>query len=90
MNTCPICGKEFTEGNTRYRHSRHHIYPRFWYPSSNLFAIVCQDCHNEFHRENKMLSRRWSMNECLQRWLNFCFSRGKDPIAIYPHLAKHL
>lgn len=87
MKHCPLCERPYGVGvNHRRRESRHHIFPRKMYPSSDKVVHVCQECHDEFNLLNPYTNRRWSKNECVELWVAFCDLKGKRALDIYPEL----
>lgn len=87
-NVCPICCRSYEAGHSNpKRKSRHHIYPRYFYPDSTLTVCVCQRCHDSFHRIF-FYKKRWSKKECVENWIKFCQMKGKNPFKIYPTLIK--
>lgn len=92
MGLCPICGLPYEVGSSMPRRkSRHHVFPRRWYPSSTLVVEVCQRCHDEFNRDyQNMAIRRWSKVECVNSWVTFCYVKGKNALRLYPELTKYM
>lgn len=82
---CPICDCEY--GGKYHKRTRHHIFPRWWY--YNGFTVyACSKCHQqEFHIQYRMSYLCvWSISECMQNWVKFCKTKGKDAYKIYPEL----
>ncbi len=83
--TCPLCDHEY-EGQHYW--TRHHIFPKFWY-EGNVTVEVCHTCHQlEFHRMFPMGNKIWIPSVCVQNWVKFCKSKGKNAYHIYPQLCK--
>jgi len=83
---CPICDYAYDK---THRRTRHHIFPRWWY-NGNIVVIACSKCHQkEFHIKFPMKwGCIWSPSECVQKWVKFCKSKGKNAYIIYPELTK--
>lgn len=84
FGNCPICDKPYD--SKRYR-TRHHIFPVWWY-EDGIKVYACNQCHQvEFHHWYPMAySKPWTPNQCIRKWVEFCFIKGKDAYAIYPVL----
>jgi len=90
-DTCPICDRMY-EQEVKYKFSnvktRHHIFPKLWY-KSGLVVYACSECHTYgFHKMFPMRNRIWTPSECVQNWVKFCKSKGKDAYVIYPELTE--
>lgn len=88
---CPICGALY-EKEVKYQFknvcTHHHILPRFWYKDS-LRVHACFNCHIlGFHKMFPMGERRWPPVECVEKWVKFCKTKGKNAYEIYPQLRK--
>jgi len=88
---CPICDCEY-EKNLLTTHSniktKHHIFPKYWY-KGGVKVYACYKCHiAEFDVIYRMDTQMipWTPSECLQNWIKFCKSKGKDAFKIYPEL----
>lgn len=81
---CPICSKPY--GKNRKR-TRHHVFPRWWY-RDGITVYACSQCHQkEFHKRFPMKYKEvWNVSECVQNWVKFCKSKGKNAYEIYPEL----
>jgi len=92
IDCCPLCDQPYGLGhNHPRRNSRHHIFPRRWYPDSTLIVPVCQTCHDEFNREYQNKAReRWSKVVCVRMWCAFCLTMGKNATRVYPELIGHV
>lgn len=82
IGVCPLCEHSYQKKN---RKTRHHVYPRVWYHGKGQLVNVCQCCHSEFNHDYPM-NHVWSKDECLQNWSDFCKSKGKWMLQIYPQL----
>jgi|GEM_PF-2157471 len=61
---CQACQKSYTNKKTRMK-SRHHIYPRRFFPNSIETEDLCRTCHNELEREipaKKQLAKQKYLN----------------------------
>ena len=90
VGQCPVCEEKYTTDN---RKSHHHIFPKMFYGESlNVVVEVCQRCHcKEFNHLYKMNPwHRWSKQTCVNNWINFCRSKGKNALEIYPELLKEV
>lgn len=78
--TCPVCGFPYEKGSSNpCRKSRHHIFPRRWYPGSTTTVDVCQKCHDEFHCKFPFtVSHKWTRRECVLFWILFCEMKDFD------------
>ena len=81
---CPICDSHYGK---LHRKTRHHIFPKWWY-KGGITVDVCSQCHQkEFHKQYPMrFGEVWSISECVQNWVKFCKSKGKNAYIIYPEL----
>jgi len=84
-DSCPICDCEYK--GKHHRRTSHHIFPRWWYKNS-ITVYACSKCHQlEFHKIYPMKYKEvWSISECMQNWVQFCKSKGKNAYEIYPEL----
>jgi len=85
--TCPLCKKHYDEvTNPR---TGHHVLPRKWYKGvENCKLEACQTCHQkEFNVQYPMISV-WTKRKCINNWIKFCKSKGKNAYEIYPQLLK--
>lgn len=90
MEKCPVCGNQYGLGHGHpRRESRHHIFPSVMYPGSQTVVHVCQKCHDEFNKLYPYRGQKWTRDECLENWKDFCTLKGKDILVIYPHLDKY-
>jgi len=79
---CPICGHVYSS----YRQfSRHHVFPKLWYHGGGPIAEICTICHREFHKIYQM-AYVWKPKDGLEKFKEFCKTKGKDMLKIYPHL----
>ena len=83
---CPLCGLSYHKRN---RKTEHHVLPRMFYSGEeNCKVEVCQTCHQrEFNKEYPMISV-WTKQKCVNNWIKFCKSKGKNAYEIYPQLLK--
>ena len=82
VGRCPICNRAYGRGN---QHTRHHLFPKVWY-RDGIKLDVCHLCHQvEFNNIYKM-NHYWTRKECFNNWVNFCKSKGKNALEIYPEL----
>lgn len=81
---CPICERAYGKNRSK---TRHHIFPRWWY-RIGIVVIACSDCHQrQFHKKYPMVyGEIWTRYECVQNWVDFCKSKGKNAYVIYPEL----
>lgn len=81
---CPLCEKQYHKRN---RETHHHVYPKMYYHGRGPLVEVCAKCHSEFNHDYPMSHERvWSKEECLQNWSDFCKSKGKWMLKVYPQL----
>lgn len=93
VGICPICDREYTLENNI---TKHHIFPKYWYGSKGtvtnlrwkVTVIACMECHvYDFHAMFKMrLKAPWLVSDCVQNWVKFCKTKGKDAYVLYPKL----
>lgn len=88
IDCCPLCDQPYgLSRNHPRRDSRHHVFPRSFYPDSTLVVHVCWTCHDEFNRDYQNKAKhRWSKIECIRIWIAFCFMKGKNAYDVYPEL----
>lgn len=90
---CPLCDRKYTIENNR---TKHHLFPKYWYSRNGTVGPVkigitvyaCHECHEvEFnHLYPMILNQPWSKSECIINWIKFCYSKGKEPLRVYPQL----
>jgi hypothetical protein len=80
--SCPLCEKQY---NRKNRKTHHHIFPRTWY-GNGVRVEVCQKCHQVEFNHLYPMNHKWSRGECLQNWSDFCKSKGKWMLKVYPEL----
>lgn len=95
QNVCPICERVYGEGSSHPRRkSKHHIFPKRWYPDSTVTVDVCQKCHDDFNATfmcaDCKSNRRWSKVESVRFWISFCYLHDKVATRIYPELLKYV
>lgn len=92
--SCPLCDRDY---NSKNHPSRHHIFPKYWYGQNGIVSYVyvksitvevCSICHrNEFNVMFPMrLEVPWTLSECVQNWVKFCKTKGKNAYDVYPEL----
>jgi len=81
---CPICNCGY---DSKHKRTLHHLFPKWWY-RDGLTVYVCSQCHQkEFHVQYRMkFGEIWTPSECLQNWVKFCKSKGRNAYVIYPEL----
>lgn len=87
---CPLCEEKYTESN---RKSHHHLFVKMWFGEClNVVLEVCQRCHcKEFNSQYKMVPwNPWSKKTCVDNWIAFCKSKGKNALEIYPDLLREV
>lgn len=88
---CPICDSRFESDEPyvfRNVRTKHHVFPKLWY-QDGLRIYACSLCHTYgFHQMFPMGNRIWTPSECVQNWVKFCKSKGKNAYVIYPELCK--
>ena len=50
VDRCKACNKPYTNKKTRMK-SKHHIYPRRFFPNCDETIELCRLCHSELERE---------------------------------------
>ena len=90
---CPLCDKPYSVENNR---TKHHVFPSYWHKKgvygriAGITVYACQNCHEkEFNTLYPMnLKNPWTPAECLIYWIQFCYSKSKDALLIYPQLGQ--
>lgn len=88
---CPLCNQPYTADNNR---TRHHIFPRYWKKQGvygriqGITVEVCEKCHEEYNYTYPMhLQEPWKPAICLINWMQYCYSKGQEPLRLYPQLS---
>jgi hypothetical protein len=82
---CPLCERQYNKKN---RKTHHHVFPKQWYGAGGVQVEVCQKCHQIEFNHLYPMNYKWSKEECLQNWSDFCKSKGKWMLKVYPELKK--
>ena len=86
---CPLC-RQWYDGKNNLK-TKHHLYPKVWYPDSNTIVFICWSCHAEFnHLYPQGGKRRWSKLECVKNFINFCSTKKRKVFKVYPILKHEL
>lgn len=86
IGKCLICGQSHTV--RKHRKTTHHLFPQIWYGEDGMQVKACFQCHiidfNAMYPIN--VEKPWTVSECVQNWINFCKTKGKNAFDIYPQL----
>ena len=86
FGSCPLCNKSYSKRN---RKTEHHILPLAFYRSQeNCKVEVCQTCHQREFNHLYPMTTVWSKKQCINNWVLFCRSKGKNALELYPQILK--
>lgn len=85
---CPLCNKSYNKKNRR---TFHHVFPLVFYRGSkNVKVEVCETCHQREFNYLYPMRDVWSKKTCVDNWIAFCRSKGKNALEIYPDLLREV